>query len=103
MEGKRRGTQDEESKKDDDPNNATNFPDDKSKKTGKVTPEGAVADEMDENMKTEEDSPGFIKRLGIEPYIRFADFCKYLSLFNQRTGLDEKIQCKLSSVFISLL
>lgn len=33
----------------------------------------------------------FVKKLGVEPYIRFADFSKYLSLFNQRTGLDEKI------------
>ncbi len=33
----------------------------------------------------------FVKKLGVEAYIRFADFSKYLSLFNQRTGLDEKI------------
>jgi hypothetical protein len=42
-------------------------------------------------MRTEEDEPRFIARLGVEPYIRFADFAKYLSLFNQRTGLDDKI------------
>lgn len=34
-------------------------------------------------------------KLGSEPYITFAEFCKYLSLFNPKTGLDEKIQCNL--------
>jgi hypothetical protein len=85
---------DEENKIEDDPNNATNYPDDKRPKSAsKVTPEDAVKaiEEEEENLRTEEDPPSFIKQLGVEPYIRFADFCKYLSLFNQRTGLDEKI------------
>jgi hypothetical protein len=46
-----------------------------------VAPDGAVEEE-DENMKTELDTEAFIKKLGVEPYIRFADYCKYLSLFN---------------------
>ena len=45
-------------------------------------------------MKTLEDDLDFIKKLGSEPYITFAEFAKYLSLFNPKTGLDEKIQCK---------
>ncbi|TNV76445.1 hypothetical protein FGO68_gene8344 [Halteria grandinella] len=89
--GKRRTIED--SKKDDDANNATNFPEERGKsKNGKVAPDGAAADEDLEYLKTEEDSPAFLKKLGVEPYIRFADYCKYLSLFNQRTGIDEKIQ-----------
>ncbi len=83
-----------EDSKNEDPNNATNFPDDKSK-ASKVSPDdpkkpGAIEEEED-NLKTEQDSPMFVKKLGVEAYIRFADFSKYLSLFNQRTGLDEKI------------
>ena len=82
-------------KKDEDPNNATNFPDEKNK-ANKVNPEDTdkkegVIQEEEDTLKDEVDSPGFIKKLGVEPYIRFADFAKYLSLFNQRTGLDEKI------------
>eukprot|EP00347_Sterkiella_histriomuscorum_P008767 403343834 len=46
----------------------------------------------DEHMKTEEDEPDFVRKLGTEPYITFAEFCKYLSIFNPKTGLDEKIQ-----------
>ena len=42
-------------------------------------------------MKTEEDSHEFVNKLGTEPYITFAEFCKYLSLYNPKTGLDEKI------------
>lgn len=81
-EGKQRG-KDEEKKYDTDPNNATNYPDDKvkpSSKNGKVAPEGIEQEE--EILKTEEDDPAFIRKMGSEPYIRFADFCKYLSLFN---------------------
>lgn len=84
----------EDNKNEDDPHNATNYPDDK-KGASKVTPDDAVSkaaiEEEEENLNTEQDLPSFIKRLGVEPYIRFAEFCKYLSLFNQRTGLDEKI------------
>jgi len=70
----------EDSKKDEDPNNATNYPDDKNK-AQKVTPGDAIEEE-DDNLKTEQDSPLFVKKLGIEPYIGFAEFAKYLSLFN---------------------
>lgn len=52
-------------------------------------------EEEDEHLKTEEDEPDFIRKLGTEPYITFAEFAKYLSLFNPKTGLDEKIQCRL--------
>lgn len=91
--GKRRTIED--AKKDEDPNNATNFPEERQRsKNGKVAPDGAAEEDL-EQLKTEEDSPAFLKRLGVEPYIRFAEYCKYLSLFNQRTGLDEKIQCNL--------
>lgn len=66
--------------------------------TAKVVPIDAknevVADEDDENMKAFEDDPAFVKKLGSEPYITFAEFSKYLSLFNPKIGLDEKIQCK---------
>lgn len=63
----------------------------------KVQPEGEKREEKhggeeEENLKTEEDEPDFITRLGHEPYITFAEFCRYLSLFNPKTGLDEKIQ-----------
>ncbi len=76
-----------EDKKEEDPHNATNFPDDKTK-ANKVNPDdpdkkpGAIFEEEDDNMKAEVDSPAFIKKLGVEPYIRFAEFSKYLSLFN---------------------
>jgi hypothetical protein len=46
-----------------------------------VTPGDAIEEE-DDNLKTEQDSPGYVKKLGVEPYIRFAEFAKYLSLFN---------------------
>lgn len=42
-------------------------------------------------MKTEVDEEEFIKKLGVEPYITFAEFARYLALFNPKTGLDEKI------------
>ena len=51
-------------------------------------------EEEEENVKTEEDRPEFLNKLATEAYITFAEFCKYLSLFNPKTGLDEKIQCK---------
>lgn len=60
----------------------------------KVLPEGGAEKrhgEEEENLKTEEDEPEFITRLGHEPYITFAEFSRYLSLFNPKTGLDEKI------------
>ena len=48
-------------------------------------------EQEDDNQATEEDEPIFVVRLGAEPYINFAEFCKYLSIFNPKTGLDEKI------------
>lgn len=39
-------------------------------------------DEHDEILRTEEDEAKFQSKLGFEPYIRFSDFAKYLSLFN---------------------
>lgn len=41
-----------------------------------------AGEEEEDNLKTEDDDPLFLRRLGNEPYIRFADYCKYLSLFN---------------------
>ena len=41
------------------------------------------------------DDAAFIAKMGTERYITFAEFAKILSLFNPRTGIDEKIQCKL--------
>ena len=49
------------------------------------------ADEEDENLRTEEDGAEFLRKLGTEAYIDFAEFSKYLSLFNPKTGIDEKI------------
>lgn len=97
IDGKARG-RNEDAK--DNGNDATNYPDEKSrvpsKGNSKIVPFGEdkkdnAAEEEEDNLKTEEDDAKFLKRLGNEPYIRFADFSKYLSLFNQRTGLDEKI------------
>ena len=93
----------------------TNYPDDKvpvNAKGSKVAPApnskpgDPVIEEEEDILKTEEDDAKFLRRLGTEPYIRFADFAKYLSLFNSRTGLDEKIQCivfPIITVFYSLL
>ena len=50
-----------------------------------------LVEEEDEHLKTEEDDNDFLKKLGQEAYISFAEFAKYLSLFNPKTGLDEKI------------
>ena len=44
-------------------------------------------------MKTDEDDAEFLRKLGNEPYITFAEFSKFISLFNPKTGLDEKIHC----------
>ena len=38
-----------------------------------------------------DDDPAFIKLMGTETYINFAEFSKIMSLFNPRTGIDEKI------------
>ena len=37
------------------------------------------------------DTPAFIESLGTESYITFAEFAKIMSMFNPRTGIDEKI------------
>lgn len=69
----------------------------------KVAPEGfqmpkqEAVEEEDENIKTEEDAADFLRKLGSEPYINFAEFAKYLSLFNPKTGIEEKIQCKIQN------
>ena len=39
-----------------------------------------------------EDTPQFIRSLGTEKYINFAEFAKIMSMFNPNTGIDEKIQ-----------
>jgi len=90
---------DEESKNDANAGDQTNYPDEKKAsktpaKANKIAPDEKPPAEEEEILKTEEDDAKFLRRLGVEPYIRFADFAKYISLFNSRTGLDEKIQCK---------
>lgn len=77
--------------------------DDEAGKDNKVSPEGAPEDEDYDNMKTEEDTPEFIEELGTEAYINFAEFARYLSYFNPRTGLDEKISCKAMLLLIFCL
>ncbi len=84
---KRKKEEDYKNRDDEDPHNATNYPDDKrpvSKGGSKISPadDKIAIEEEDENLKTDIDPPGFLKRLGVERYIRFADFAKYLSLFN---------------------
>lgn len=37
------------------------------------------------------DSQPFIESMGTESYINFAEYSKIMSLFNPRTGIDEKI------------
>jgi len=37
------------------------------------------------------DSEPFIKAMGTQSYIDFAEFAKIMSLFNPRTAIDEKI------------
>ena len=37
------------------------------------------------------DDPRYISQMGTEAYITFAEFAKIMSLFNPRTGIDEKI------------
>ena len=37
------------------------------------------------------DDARFIEQMGTSKYIEFKDFAKIMSLFNPRTGIDEKI------------
>lgn len=48
---------------------------------------------MDENLEMVDDQ-NFINKMGTERYIEFAEFSTIMSLFNPRTGIDEKINCK---------
>ena len=49
-------------------------------------------DDEEQNYDEIEDDAKFIKLLGKQRYIDFAEFAKILSLFNPNTGIDEKIQ-----------
>lgn len=57
--------------------------------------EKEVVDENeDADLEMNEDSPEFIESMGTISYITFDEFAKIMSLFNPRTGIEEKIQCK---------
>lgn len=70
-------------------------------KNSKTTVAAEVRKELDdredveEEKKTIEDEEEFVNKMGTEYYITFAEFCKYLSIFNPKTGVDEKIACKI--------
>ena len=51
-----------------------------------------VNEENNDAMDDIVDTPAFIESLGTESYITFAEFAKVMSMFNPRTGIDEKIQ-----------
>lgn len=48
---------------------------------------------MDDDQQIDQiqDDDAFLELMGTERYISFAEFAKILSLFNPRTGIDEKI------------
>ena len=69
-------------------------------KKKKGEPEANPANE-DADLELNEDTPEFIEQMGIVSYITFDEFAKIMSLFNPRTGIDEKIQCKF--LFKSLI
>jgi hypothetical protein len=48
----------------------------------------------DADLEMNEDTPEFIESMGTISYITFDEFAKNMSLFNPRTGIEEKIQCK---------
>ena len=48
----------------------------------------------DAELEMNEDTPEFIESMGTTSYITFDEFAKIMSLFNPRTGIEEKIQCK---------
>ena len=49
-------------------------------------------DEFGEDVKNDIDTPQFIGTLGTKAYIDFQEFCKYLSVFNPRFNIDEKVK-----------
>lgn len=89
---------DKRSKKDDSEysGNEDNEEGERKSKKGKRDEEEKKEDEEDEeeeeNYDDVEDDPRFIRLLGTQMYIDFAEFAKIMSLFNPNTGIDEKIQ-----------
>ena len=49
-------------------------------------------DEFGDDVKNDIDTPQFIGTLGTKAYIDFQEFCKYLSVFNPRFNIDEKVK-----------
>lgn len=56
--------------------------------------EKEAEDNEDADLEMNEDTPEFIESMGTISYITFDEFAKNMSLFNPRTGIEEKIQCK---------
>mmetsp|Transcript_14303 Transcript_14303/g.22273 ORF Transcript_14303/g.22273 Transcript_14303/m.22273 type:complete len:176 (-) Transcript_14303:8-535(-) len=50
------------------------------------------AEEEEDGIEGIVDDAGFLAKMGTERYITFSEFAKIMSLFNPRTGIDEKIQ-----------
>lgn len=63
-------------------------------KNGKKKEEKEEVHEDDGNLDVIADTDEFIASMGTASYIDFAEFAKIMSLFNPRTGIDEKIQCE---------
>lgn len=77
--------------------NETEESDDKEGSTeGEKPKKEKQAEEADDDAELEmnEDTPDFIESMGTTSYITFDEFAKIMSLFNPRTGIEEKIQCK---------
>jgi hypothetical protein len=77
---------DSDEEDDDDDKHST---DGEKKKKKEEEKEEVVED--DGNLDVIADTDEFIKQMGTASYIDFAEFAKIMSLFNPRTGIDEKI------------
>ena len=80
-------------------NETENSDDDKGSTEGEKNkkekePPAEQPENEDADLELNEDSPEFIANMGTTSYITFDEFAKNMSLFNPRTGIDEKIQCK---------
>lgn len=84
-------------KEPEEPKDTENSEDEKDKESTegeKKKNEIPAAAEAEADLELNEDTAEFINSMGTVSYITFDEFAKIMSLFNPRTGIDEKIQCK---------